>query len=205
MCQEAVPDAAHLKMQTVDLDSQSEQSSCTCTRNSSAFEPGVMRCMVLQCVAIDPTDHRVAAGDNTGRIMIWTDFKDQVPNVQKATPAATAVPSTSPAVPNAAAHHKSNVDSDNDSSDDAQQHPASAHQQQQSNLRGDSAVISRDTGSVGAAVGLFHDRLAGLQRSRAAVPVTTLHWHAHPVRTLCFSGDGTLLLSGGEEAVLVGP
>lgn len=200
------PDAAHFKLQTVDLDSQFEQSSCTCKRNSSALEQGIMRCIVLQCVAIDPTENRVAAGDNTGRIIIWSDFKDQVPKVQKATPAATAVPSTSPAVPNAAAHHKPSVDSDNDSSDDAQQHPASAHQQQQSNLPGNSpAATSRDTGSIGAAGRLSHDRIAGLQRSRAVVPVTTVHWHAHPVRTLCFSGDGTLLLSGGEEAVLVGP
>ncbi|KAL3140577.1 hypothetical protein ABBQ32_005152 [Trebouxia sp. C0010 RCD-2024] len=191
--------------------SQQEESWPTCSVNG--YQRKLGRCCFLTwqtvpwrhtaCDCTSRLNTWVAAGDNTGRIMIWTDFKDQVPNVQKATPAATAVPSTSPAVPNAAAHHKSNVDSDNDSSDDAQQHPASAHQQQQSNLRGDSAVISRDTGSVGAAVGLFHDRLAGLQRSRAAVPVTTLHWHAHPVRTLCFSGDGTLLLSGGEEAVLV--
>jgi len=36
------------------------------------------------------------------------------------------------------------------------------------------------------------------------VAVTTVHWHAHPVGCLCFSADGTLLLSGGEEAVLVG-
>ena len=35
------------------------------------------------------------------------------------------------------------------------------------------------------------------------LPCTTWHWHAHPVRCLCFSTDGTYLLSGGEEAVLV--
>lgn len=30
-----------------------------------------------------------------------------------------------------------------------------------------------------------------------------LHWHAHAVGDLSFSTDGTYLLSGGEEAVLV--
>ena len=30
-----------------------------------------------------------------------------------------------------------------------------------------------------------------------------MHWHAHRVRSLAFSADGTTLLSGGDEAVLV--
>lgn len=33
--------------------------------------------------------------------------------------------------------------------------------------------------------------------------MTKLHWHAHAVSDLCFSTDGTNLLSGGEEGVLV--
>ncbi|XP_064402757.1 WD repeat-containing protein 75-like isoform X3 [Halichondria panicea] len=32
---------------------------------------------------------------------------------------------------------------------------------------------------------------------------TTLHWHAHAVGDLCFTTDGTYLVSGGEEGVLV--
>jgi len=32
---------------------------------------------------------------------------------------------------------------------------------------------------------------------------TTVHWHAHGVRTLAFTPDGTILLSGGDENVLV--
>lgn len=32
---------------------------------------------------------------------------------------------------------------------------------------------------------------------------TTLHWHAHKVAALNFTTDGTYLLSGGEESVLV--
>ncbi|KAF9086715.1 hypothetical protein BGX23_008634 [Mortierella sp. AD031] len=32
---------------------------------------------------------------------------------------------------------------------------------------------------------------------------TTLHWHAHKVAALTFTSDGTYLLSGGEESVLV--
>jgi NET1-associated nuclear protein 1 (U3 small nucleolar RNA-associated protein 17) len=39
---------------------------------------------------------------------------------------------------------------------------------------------------------------------RTKRPVTTvLHWHAHAVADLCFTSDGTYLLSGGEECVLV--
>lgn len=34
-------------------------------------------------------------------------------------------------------------------------------------------------------------------------PSAKLHWHAHEVRSLAFSPDGTNLLSGGDEAVLV--
>ena len=34
-------------------------------------------------------------------------------------------------------------------------------------------------------------------------PSAKLHWHAHEVRSLTFSADGTNLLSGGDEAVLV--
>ena len=32
---------------------------------------------------------------------------------------------------------------------------------------------------------------------------STLHWHAQPVRCLCFTADGSYLLSGGMESVLV--
>ncbi|KAG2482851.1 hypothetical protein HYH03_018242 [Edaphochlamys debaryana] len=37
----------------------------------------------------------------------------------------------------------------------------------------------------------------------ARPPLTTVHWHAHPVGCLAFSDDGTYLLSGGAEGVLV--
>ena len=30
-----------------------------------------------------------------------------------------------------------------------------------------------------------------------------MHWHAHAVNALAFNSDGTYLLSGGDEAVLV--
>jgi len=32
---------------------------------------------------------------------------------------------------------------------------------------------------------------------------STMHWHSHSVRALCMSTDGTQLLSGGEEGVIV--
>lgn len=164
---------------------------------------------VLQCVAIDPTENRVAAGDSTGRILIWSDFKDQVPNAQKAPPAVRAVPATSH-VPNAAAQHKCSANSDmgsnNDSCGSAQQHAGGGQQQQSMSYSGSRVADTAGNAGIDGAIGRCHGEcLARLQRSRAAVPVTTLHWHAHPVGTLCFSSNGTLILSGGEEAVLVGP
>ena len=39
----------------------------------------------------------------------------------------------------------------------------------------------------------------------ASLAKETLHWHAGPVTSLAFSADGTYLLSGGREAVLVSP
>lgn len=40
--------------------------------------------------------------------------------------------------------------------------------------------------------------------SSSAKPIsTTLHWHAHRVLSLAFTMDGSYLLSGGEEGVLV--
>lgn len=38
----------------------------------------------------------------------------------------------------------------------------------------------------------------------AGLAKETLHWHSGPVRCLVFSPDSTYLLSGGDEAVLVG-
>jgi WD40 repeat protein len=35
------------------------------------------------------------------------------------------------------------------------------------------------------------------------VPTSTVHWHSHPVWCTAFSPDGSFLLSGGEEAVVV--
>lgn len=42
----------------------------------------------------------------------------------------------------------------------------------------------------------------GIGEERRA-QTTTLHWHAHAVSSIAFSGNGAYLLSGGEEAVLV--
>lgn len=159
-------------------------------------------------MAIDPTEERVAAGDNTGRILIWTGFKDKVPALHRATPAATAVPITSSTAAAKKAAHNLDLDSDSDGSEDAQQDSAGGQRQQpiaqpsssKTNTSGEAATV---TGSVAPSGKSTHDHFSRLQRSRASVPVTTLHWHAHPVGALCFSADGTLLLSGGEEAVLV--
>lgn len=42
-----------------------------------------------------------------------------------------------------------------------------------------------------------HERRAG------KAPTTVMHWHAHAVSSIAFSANGSYLVSGGEEAVLV--
>lgn len=168
----------------------------------------------MQCVAIDPTEERIAAGDVSGRILIWNGFQDKVPKLQKATPAATAVAKT---VPSAGAKADADSDSDFDSSnsENAQQAYKPGQSQQQSKVQqaGQTAEAKGEAEAAQTAVtpsasvqqsgSSMKAKFSRLQRSTASVALTTVHWHAHPVGTLCFSSDGTLLLSGGEEAVLV--
>ncbi len=35
------------------------------------------------------------------------------------------------------------------------------------------------------------------------VPTSQVHWHPHTVASLAFASDGSMLVSGGEEGVLV--
>ena len=44
---------------------------------------------------------------------------------------------------------------------------------------------------------------SGAGESPGDLPCTTVHWHAHPVGALAFSSDGSYLLSGGVESVVV--
>lgn len=146
----------------------------------------------------------MAAGDNTGRILIWTGFKDKVPTLHRSTPAATAVPTTSSTAAAKKVGHNSDSDSEDAQQDSAGgecQQPVAQPSSSKTNTSGEAAAAV--TGSVVPSRKSTQDHFSRLQRSRASVPVTTVHWHAHPVGALCFSADGSLLLSGGEEAVLV--
>ena len=97
--------------------------------------------LLMQCVAIDAREERIAAGDISGRIHMWNAF--------------------GPAVAAAAGANSGSV---ND-------HPGQAGRKKD----------IRD----------------------ADLAKETLHWHAAAVNSLTFSADGTYLLSGGREAVLV--
>ncbi|EFJ41335.1 hypothetical protein VOLCADRAFT_107736 [Volvox carteri f. nagariensis] len=83
------------------------------------------------CLALSPDDSLIAAGDVSGRILLWRSFEHSVPAALR------------------------------DGEHSGKAHPA------------------------------------------VQPPLTTLHWHAHPVGALAFSPDGTYLLSGGQEGVLV--
>ena len=97
--------------------------------------------LLMQCVAIDAREERIAAGDISGRIHMWNAF--------------------GPAV---------------------------------------AAAAGANSGSVNDQSGQ-----AGRKKDvrDANLPKETLHWHAAAVSSLTFSADGTYLLSGGREAVLV--
>ena len=43
----------------------------------------------------------------------------------------------------------------------------------------------------------------GVGEEASKLVLSTLHWHAHGVADLVFNSDGSYLVSGGEEAVLV--
>lgn len=189
---------------------------------------------VLQCVAIDPTEERIAAGDVSGRILIWNAFAHKVPKLQK-TPTEkpivnqaasdSAAPGTAPAAHQStadvemsqapadkAAQGKSS-DSDSDSDGEKQPGPAKAAAPAAAQQQGSAAALAHSRAGQVAEQPQHNvvrsresaaARFARLQQSVESVPLTTVHWHAHPVGALCFSADGTLLLSGGQEAVLVG-
>ena len=61
------------------------------------------------------------------------------------------------------------------------------------------------TGDSTGRIHLWHNCVPGdAGKGKGDEPVlTTLHWHAHAVACLSFTGDGVYLLSGGEEAVMV--
>ena len=197
--------------------------------------------LVLQCVAIDPTEECIAAGDVSGRILIWNAFAHKVPKLHKAPQqqpsSATAATSTSAAaaaaatghgiadqnMPQAAAGRSAQDKGDGSESDDEEdidniQQPAgaaaAAANAQEASAAGNLPATASAPNRAGQAEGQPQQnvvqsketagaRFARLRQSVESVPLTTVHWHAHPVGALCFSADGTLLLSGGQEGVLV--
>ena len=190
---------------------------------------------MLQCVAIDPTEECIAAGDVSGRILIWNAFTQKVPKLQKSVsqpPVSQAAPTTQAAAldamhsladsempqaaPTSAGKSKAN-DSDSDSDADAtgakaptasaaapESKAAAKHDSDVTNGPGAAGQGGKQPGpAVAPSQESRGAKFARLRQSVESVPLTTVHWHAHPVGALCFSTDGTLLLSGGQEAVLV--
>ena len=197
--------------------------------------------LVLQCVAIDPTEECIAAGDVSGRILIWNAFTHKVPKLHKApqqqpsSAAAATNPSAAAAAP-AAGHSTADQtapqaaasrpaqntadgsETDDDEDMDNTQQPAgaaaAAADAQEAPAAGNIPARSSAPDRAGQAEGQPQQnvvqsketsgaRFSRLRQSVESVPLTTVHWHAHPVGALCFSADGTLLLSGGQEGVLV--
>lgn len=104
-------------------------------------------CLLLQCAAFDATDSIVAAGDVTGRILIWHNFPAALQEWSNGTAAGSVA-----------------------------------------------AAMAIDPGSYAA---------GGVGAPVRLPACTTVHWHAHAVGAVCFSVDGSYLMSGGQEGVLV--
>ncbi len=69
------------------------------------------------------------------------------------------------------------------------------------------AAASEDKGAAGEVASQFAQQQGQKRKSRevrdAGLAKETLHWHSSAVRSIVFSQDGSYLLSGGAEAVLV--
>ena len=109
---------------------------------------------------MDPVSQQVAAGDTSGRILLWPGVLQQVPGY------SSAQLSQGPQVPGASGG-------------------------------------AQAPGRSAAHTGVGSASAAGGSTPQQPLAVRTEHWHAESVGALCFSLDGTLLLSGGREAVLV--
>eukprot|EP00878_Enallax_costatus_P013093 GHUV01013681.1.p1 GENE.GHUV01013681.1~~GHUV01013681.1.p1 ORF type:complete len:298 (+),score=25.60 GHUV01013681.1:581-1474(+) len=96
------------------------------------------------CAAFNPSESIIAAGDATGRILIWHNFPTALQEWATGATAAAAA----------------------------------------------AGVLSPD----GSGSALPSVRLPAC---------TTVHWHAHAVGAVCFSAEGSFLMSGGQEGVLV--
>uniref|UniRef100_A0A383VBL7 WD repeat-containing protein 75 second beta-propeller domain-containing protein n=1 Tax=Tetradesmus obliquus TaxID=3088 RepID=A0A383VBL7_TETOB len=114
------------------------------------------------CAAFDASDSIIAAGDASGRILIWHDFLRALAQWASSASGSSSSSSAAPISATAALA---------------------------------AAAVEEAAGLAG---GVAADGLA------VRLPAcTTVHWHAHAVGALCFSMDGSQLLSGGQEGVLV--
>jgi len=166
----------------------------------------------VQCVALDASEKRVAAGDASGRISVWHGFAPAVaaafPEEAGAAP-MEGVDGVAPSQDQGQGSHKSlraepdggaaeDADADPDLADGPEPGQPAPAARKAAELRRLGARAPGGGGRVGGGGGGFAGPDAGLPRE-------SLHWHAHAVGALAFGADaqGVYMLSGGLEAVLV--
>ncbi|KEP65888.1 UNVERIFIED_CONTAM: WD domain, G-beta repeat-containing protein [Hammondia hammondi] len=144
-------------------------------------------------VAIHPTDEFVAAGDRIGRILVFfclADLSTFLSLGVDVSESCEAVQSRKSKLENAG---------------DPNTHALSSRRLSAALLPPPVSLAASPLGS-----GRTSNPLPGAAASGkksvglpASLSPVILHWHAHAVTALAFSDDGLLLLSGGEEGVLV--
>ncbi|CBZ55367.1 putative WD domain, G-beta repeat-containing protein [Neospora caninum Liverpool] len=150
-------------------------------------------------VSIHPTDDFVVAGDRIGRILAFFCLNDLGPFLSLGVDvsARRAVGEPGDAGKGEAPEGKTKKDAKQNST---QRHATSRLLPPPLNLSSSLASgISTDGGAQTSALSASGKKSA----SSASLSPVILHWHAHAVTALAFSADGMLLLSGGEEGVLV--
>ncbi|KFG49605.1 WD domain, G-beta repeat-containing protein [Toxoplasma gondii p89] len=135
-------------------------------------------------VSIHPTDEFVVAGDRIGRILAFFCLAD---------------------LNNFLSFGVDVSESKLENACDSKTHAPSSRRLSAAVLPPPVSLVASALGS-GRASNALPDAAASGKKSvglPASLSPVILHWHAHAVTALAFSADGLLLLSGGEEGVLV--
>eukprot|EP00727_Mastigamoeba_balamuthi_P009397 m51a1_g508 putative 3-ketoacyl-CoA thiolase (1323) ;mRNA; f:297747-303535 len=145
----------------------------------------------LRVVAFDPQDDCIATGDSIGRVILWQKWE---------------IPPTAPSSAESEQEAAPDTAQDNSQSEaPASVPPCSADSAEKKRLFRNSKqrrmLQRKPSVNFTAPVRKEFDRV--LREQSRTVVTRTLHWHSHAVLSLAFYPDGSHLLTGGDESVLV--
>ncbi|PHJ21984.1 wd g-beta repeat-containing protein [Cystoisospora suis] len=184
-------------------------------------------------VSIHPKDEFIAAGDNTGRIVLWSSLDDK--SLFSSSSAVSCLPTRlHPLVSSKRREgeaQKKEIESDDntvrDASSESDSSPSASSRKKNtpaacSSSSSSSQSKKKEKNEISPSSFLLppplqfshsssflhrrsHTGKKSFSSSSSSLPSppVVLHWHAHAVTSLAFSSDGLILFSGGEEGVLV--